>query len=62
MLAFIGKIFEKASALTYALKQNNIIIVTQLGITKKDELETTNRLLSIENKKPLGMLILENDN
>ena len=28
-------VFEKAVNLTDALKQNNIIIITQLGITKK---------------------------
>ena len=48
----------KGVNLTDALKQNNIII-TQLGITKKDELETTTRLTSRENKQPLGMLILD---
>tara|TARA_B100000212_G_scaffold169263_1_gene127341 strand:+ start:3662 stop:4084 length:423 start_codon:yes stop_codon:yes gene_type:complete len=53
-----NNVFEKAVNLTDALKQNNIII-TQLGITKKDELETTTRLTSRENKQPLGMLILD---
>ena len=54
-------VFEKAVYLTNALKQNKIIIMTQLGITKKDELETTTRLISKENNQPLGMLILDDE-
>ena len=54
-------VLEKVVNLTDALKQNNIIIITQLGITKKDELETTTRLISRENKQPLGMLILDDE-
>ncbi len=41
------------------LELENIVLLTQLGVTKKDELIDTNRLINIQSKNNIGMITLE---
>ena len=51
--------FIKKSDLSDALELENIVLLTQLGVTKKDELIDTNRLINIQSKNNIGMITLE---
>ena len=54
-----NKLLFNTAKLSEALNFESIILITQIGITNKEELLNTQRLLSFNKKNCLGMIIID---